>query len=485
MIESLLFLREHSNYKIEKQVFKDFNMIGMIDDDVISVLSVPCNKDEILERQIVFQDLDRDDFYNNLYIFRSNLFEIKRTKNILEALNKNIEYIFVFSKYVQFYINAIKSSYNIISSSALVQQLHDAIKRYTDKFSLLESLHDQYKAILNSFYGFKLDIDHGKSILSLCEDRDFSDAGKNIKSKLSLCLYKLGYGKSKNKNCDIRLSSALADSIEFLYKEKIAKLKELIGEITNLIHHEITDFIKQIDFYIKIHNLSSKVAKYNIPHCFPSASECMGYHAKNAYDITLIFKNCQKITPNDIHISYNDNTFFILGANGGGKTTYLRAVGVNLIFFSCGCPVFCDQASIFPPTKIYTHFPVDEISTNGRFDAEVFRLNEIIKASDAGSWVFLNETFSGTNSYKGALRALDTMKILKEKNVFCLFVTHFYELINKGFPVLSVIVDKSNQNKRTFKVERRDFSESSFSKDILKKYNLDSESLKNMISRRT
>lgn len=77
------------------------------------------------------------------------------------------------------------------------------------------------------------------------------------------------------------------------------------------------------------------------------------------------------------------------------------------------------------------------------------------------------------------------MKILKEKNVFCLFVTHFYELINKGFPVLSVIVDKSNQNKRTFKVERRDFSESSFSKDILKKYNLDSESLKNMISRRT
>ena len=128
MIESLLFLREHSNYKIEKQVFKDFNMIGMIDDDVISVLSVPCNKDEILERQIVFQDLDRDDFYNNLYIFRSNLFEIKRTKNILEALNKNIEYIFVFSKYVQFYINAIKSSYNIISSSALVQQLHDAIK---------------------------------------------------------------------------------------------------------------------------------------------------------------------------------------------------------------------------------------------------------------------------------------------------------------------------------------------------------------------
>lgn len=211
----------------------------------------------------------------------------------------------------------------------------------------------------------------------------------------------------------------------------------------------------------------------------------MGYHAKNAYDITLIFKNCQKITPNDIHISYNDNTFFILGANGGGKTTYLRAVGVNLIFFSCGCPVFCDQASIFPPTKIYTHFPVDEISTNGRFDAEVFRLNEIIKASDAGSWVFLNETFSGTNSYKGALRALDTMKILKEKNVFCLFVTHFYELINKGFPVLSVIVDKSNQNKRTFKVERRDFSESSFSKDILKKYNLDSESLKNMISRRT
>ena len=65
MMDSILFLHEHSSYKIEKQVFKDFNMLDMLGDDIVAVLSIPCNEDEILERQNIFKDLYDENFYNN------------------------------------------------------------------------------------------------------------------------------------------------------------------------------------------------------------------------------------------------------------------------------------------------------------------------------------------------------------------------------------------------------------------------------------
>ena len=477
MMDSILFLHEHSSYKIEKQVFKDFNMLDMLGDDIVAVLSIPCNEDEILERQNIFKDLYDENFYNSLYTFRNHLAEMKRTKDILYSYDQNIGCFFIFAKYVRSYIDSIRSVYNVVSSSRLISQLYNAVDKYAEKFSLLDSLYSRYNHILNSLRDFDLNMDYGLLKLCPCKDKDFVDIEKSLKEKLLLCQYELGYGKLQKQNFDIQISATLSEAIEVLHKEKIADLKKIKNEIIDLLHDEITDYIWQIDFYIKIHALLLKADQYSIPHCFPSISKDMECHMKNVYDITLIFQGCQKIIPNDIHTSYNDNVFFVLGANGGGKTTYLRAIGVNLIFFSCGCPVFCDQALIFPPTKIYTHFPIDETYTSGRFDAEVLRLNEILKSADTGSWVFLNETFYGTNSYKGVISALDTMKKLKEQNVFCLFVTHFFELINKGFPSLNVIIDKNGQNKRTFRVERSDFAKSSFSQDILKKYNLDFESL--------
>jgi hypothetical protein len=46
-------------------------------------------------------------------------------------------------------------------------------------------------------------------------------------------------------------------------------------------------------------------------------------------------------------------------------------------------------------------------------------------------------------------------------------------------PFLGVTVDEQNSNRRTYKIEKRRLPPKSFARDILEKYRLDKESLKN------
>ena len=63
-------------------------------------------------------------------------------------------------------------------------------------------------------------------------------------------------------------------------------------------------------------------------------------------------QNVTNIVPNDI--LFNEKTFFFLtGANGGGKTTYLRSVGIAVILFLSGCPIPCEGAEIYPLDNVY------------------------------------------------------------------------------------------------------------------------------------
>lgn len=76
-----------------------------------------------------------------------------------------------------------------------------------------------------------------------------------------------------------------------------------------------------------------------------------------AYDITLLEKDEHNIIPNDVELTEKEPLFFLTGANGGGKTTYLRTVGVSVTMFLCGAPAPCAAAEIAPLKCVYTHFP--------------------------------------------------------------------------------------------------------------------------------
>lgn len=122
----------------------------------------------------------------------------------------------------------------------------------------------------------------------------------------------------------------------------------------------------------------------------------------------------EKAVRNDFNIS--DGQFYIItGANMAGKSTFLRAVGVNYILAINSLPVFAES---FKATKfnLFTSMRTSDDLTHGisYFNAELLRLQELINNVKAKgrTLIILDEILKGTNSLdklNGSLLFLRTM----------------------------------------------------------------------------
>jgi DNA mismatch repair ATPase MutS len=233
------------------------------------------------------------------------------------------------------------------------------------------------------------------------------------------------------------------------------------------------------DYFIRLRN-----AGY--PLTYPSVSLKNEVVLNGVADASLAKRELrgEEVVPNDLLMAeeYRGErlSFYILtGANGGGKTTFLRACGLAVLFFLAGCPVTASSARIRLFDAVYTHFPANESFENsGRFVNEANRAEEIIGKTDENTFVLFNETYSGTDEQKSeqySRRLADTMY---ERGVFGMFVTHIHALTGSRIPTLAAVIDETDENRRTYKIRRVGATSSSFAEDILEKYRLDRESLK-------
>ena len=212
------------------------------------------------------------------------------------------------------------------------------------------------------------------------------------------------------------------------------------------------------------------------------------------YDVALLMKEGTKIVPNDARFDKKEPFFYLTGANGGGKTTYLRAVGSAVTMFIFGAPVFYRSGRSCLVSSVWTHFPKDErFDGSGRFADEERRVSEIlencrVKADSYGekdtapSLVLLNETYSTTNEEKAITHTGKLAHALYDGGCFGLYITHQHAIEEKKIPFLGVLVDEDDANRRTYRIERRRLSNRSFAEDILIKYGISESALRRKFS---
>ena len=196
------------------------------------------------------------------------------------------------------------------------------------------------------------------------------------------------------------------------------------------------------------------------------------------------------IIPNDISFD-KKNLFVVTGPNNGGKTAFVRAVGISAIFFGAGAPVFAGNAEMSVGLNVHTHFTVNEthLKESGRLQDELRRLNSVIESCDDFSFIILNETFAGTNSIKALSLFEDFLVSLENIKSFCVYVTHFHNIAfsvedkqekderYKKCDNLIAVMD-GDSGIRTYKILPVKPSDTSYSKDIVIKHSLSWEQLK-------
>ena len=195
-------------------------------------------------------------------------------------------------------------------------------------------------------------------------------------------------------------------------------------------------------------------------------------------DISLLTQKNDIVT-NRIELSESEKVVFISGANGGGKTSFIRAVGICNVMASCGLFVPAKKASLSVKDNIFTVFPHEEqLSMEGRFVTEKSFLKSAVEKATCKSLVLANELFSTTDETTALKEYQHFTRELELKNSDVFFVTHFTNVVKfygeKGYPLYFC---KMENNSVTYKVERSGEHSSSVAL-LLRKYRLEKSQLK-------
>lgn len=140
----------------------------------------------------------------------------------------------------------------------------------------------------------------------------------------------------------------------------------------------------------------------------------------------------EKAVKNDFVI--DDRNFYIVtGANMAGKSTFLRAVGVNYVLAMNGMPVFADQLTV-SRFQLFTSMRTSDDLAHGisYFNAELLRLQQLIDHLDATpdkpTLIILDEILKGTNSLDKLNGSRMFLEAMEQRPVTGLIATHDLEL---------------------------------------------------------
>lgn len=135
----------------------------------------------------------------------------------------------------------------------------------------------------------------------------------------------------------------------------------------------------------------------------------------------------------------------LTGSNMSGKSTFLRAVGVNLVLAQMGAPVCASQAEVCPIKIITSMRQFDSLSSGeSYFFAEIKRLQYIMQQLNRQPcFVLLDEILRGTNSddkQQGTQRVLAKLIALEAQGILathdlevCKMATQYPQLHNFRF----------------------------------------------------
>lgn len=130
---------------------------------------------------------------------------------------------------------------------------------------------------------------------------------------------------------------------------------------------------------------------------------------------------------NDIELHANQSFYIVSGSNMSGKSTLLRAIGLNAVLAFAGAPVRA-RALQLSGLSIFASLTIVDSLLNGKskFLAEVDRLRQAIESAVANRPVLflVDEIFSGTNSSDRRIAAEAVVRTLVDRGAIGALSTH-------------------------------------------------------------
>ena len=185
----------------------------------------------------------------------------------------------------------------------------------------------------------------------------------------------------------------------------------------------------ELAFLVGCVNLGETLGARGIPTCFAELVTGPGpaFTARDLVDPGLALATGGPLVGNDVDAD-GRALVVVTGANGGGKSTLLRAVGLAHVMAQAGMFVAASSLRMTLHAGVLTHFTRDEGLDTGRLEAELTRLSALVGSAEPTSLVLLNEALSSTNERDGSAIAADVVTGLADGGTTVWYVTHLHEL---------------------------------------------------------
>jgi hypothetical protein len=232
----------------------------------------------------------------------------------------------------------------------------------------------------------------------------------------------------------------------------------------------------ELAFYVGCLNLRTGLEGLGHPTALPTprpAGERI-LEASGLYDAVLALAMRREVVSNDVAAS-GKSLVLVTGANRGGKSTFLRSVGLAQLMMQAGMFVPAASYASSVANGVFTHFmrEEDETMTRGKLDEELDRMSRIVDVVRSDTMLLCNESFASTNEPEGAEIGEQVFRALTDSGVRVLLVTHLYELARRfgnetADGVLSLRAERLADGTRTFKVRQGPALPTSFGVDVYK-----------------
>lgn len=296
-----------------------------------------------------------------------------------------------------------------------------------------------------------------------------SDAGHRRGWRRKLHLNEAGVAAFSVDPRDEAGGQALAE----LNDRGINLVAEAVARAADHVSGYFTLLRAEVGFYLAAVNLRERLGEREAVVCYPVPGEAGSgeWSTRGLCDAALAVRSSGPVVGNDADIG-GRALVVVTGANSGGKSTFLRSVGLAQTMMQAGLFVTAEEYRAEVSQAVFTHFvrEEDETMRSGRLDDELARVSRIADHLRPGCLVLFNESFSGTNEQEGSEIARQVVRALVESGVRVVFVTHQFDFADsclQAYPdTLTLRAERGSDGERDYRLRVAPPLPTSFGQDV-------------------
>jgi DNA mismatch repair ATPase MutS len=342
--------------------------------------------------------------------------------------------------------------------------------------TLQRELDDEYFETVNYHLG-QLKFRRGE-LISMELDRDNSGIGYVLRTPIrakSTWKERLGIGQRSSYSFTIPpRDEAGANALSDMTSRGINLVANAAAQSADHITSYFTMLRAELGFYVGCLNLHEQLSAKGLHTVFPEPVpwEEGRLSFSELRDACLALRAERPIVGNDVQAD-GKSVIIVTGANSGGKSTFLRSVGLAQLMMQSGMFVVADAYRASVCGGVFTHFIREEDATmsSGRLDEELARMSAIAEEIGPRCLMLFNESFAATNEREGSEIARQVVGALLEAGIRVLFVTHQYDfaesfLRQRAASTLFLRAEREADGRRSFKLVTAEPLSTSFGEDL-------------------